>query len=489
MKKLTISLTGFFFLLVSCKKDLDLAPISDISNASYWKTENDATGGLYGMYGRFRDQGQNLYYWGELRSQTTGNGVAGNNQYELEMYYNTLNSGSALPTWQGLYAVVHDANLLLKFVPEIPFISEQNKNNVLAQAHTMRAYCYFVMVKTWGDVVLIDEPMLGFDPIKVQRPRTPKAAVLAFIKKDLEEALALYPNNNYSTGRYIFSKPAANVLKGDVYLWTGKREGGGNADVTTALTALTEITKTDVTLLTNYAGIFDFANKGNKEVIFAIRHAEFESGELQPYQHMWLYPAYIPATIDDATKELLKGGNGNSVLEVEPHIQAQFTTDDARRDASFRVIYSYPNGVKTFYSSIIYKYHGTLIGGLRYWYDDRVMYRYGDVLLMIAEAKNALAQNPATEINMVRQRAYGANFAAHQFVNGTKETNDQAILKEKLLETAFEGKYWWDLLRFGKAFELVPSLKTRADKPYLELFPIVLSTLSIEPSVKQNAGY
>jgi len=489
IKYLSVLFSVFILMMWSCTSDLELAPVSQISNASFWKTENDAVGALYGVYGRLRDQGQNLYYWGEMRSQTTGNGVGGNNQWELEMFNNTLNSSSGLPTWQGLYTVIHDANLLLSFVPDINFNSEANKNSILAQAHTIRAFCYFVMVRTWGDVVLVDEPFISFDPVKVQRERTPKADVLAFIKRDLEDALALFPNNSLPNGRNILSKPAANALKGEVYLWTGKKENGGVADLNTALNALNEITSNEVTLLPDFSSIFDYNNKGNQEIIFAIKHAEFETGDLQPYNHMWLYPAYIPAIIDDETKIILEGGNGFSVLEVEPHIQAEFSEDDQRRDASFRVIYAYPEGVKTYYSSIVYKYHGSLIGGLRYWYEDRVMYRYGDILLLIAEAKNALGQDPSAEMNLIRQRAFGDAFPAHEFINGDKESNDDAILKERLREMAFEGKYWWDLLRFGKAFELVPSLQTKASQTHLELFPIVLSTLSIEPRVQQNPGY
>src|SRR5690606_18840777 len=206
MKNITKILLGFFLgpiMVFSCKSDLELEPISQISNASFWKTENDAVGALYGMYGRFRDQGQNLYYWGEMRSQTAGNGVAGNYQWELEMFSNTLTSSTALPTWQGLYTVIHDANLLLRFVPQISFSSEERKNSILAQAYAMRAFCYFVMVRTWGDAVLVDEPFLSFDPVAVQRERTPKAEVLAFIKNDLEQALALFPDNNYPEGRNI----------------------------------------------------------------------------------------------------------------------------------------------------------------------------------------------------------------------------------------------------------------------------------------------
>lgn len=489
LHKILIYMSLAVVLAVSCTDDLDLAPISQISNSSFWKAESDATGGLYGMYARFRSLEQDLYYLGEMRSQTLGNGVAGNYQNELEMFYNTLTASSNMPNWKAFYLVIHDANLILKFVPSITFASEDNKKNILAQAHTMRAFCYFVMVRTWGDLPLVDEPTLSYDALAVQRERKPKSEIFTFIKKDIEDALALYPNNNLPTGRVIWSKPAANALKGQVYLWTGKKENGGSADFTTALNALNEVKTADVALLTSYASVFDYGNKGNKEVLFAIRHADLETGDLQPYNHMWLYPGYVPATIDDATKEILKGANGYSVLEVEKHIQDQFTDDDSRKDASYRVIWAYPGGVKTYYSSIVYKYHGTLINNLRYWYDDKIVLRYGDVLLMIAEAKNALGQDPSAEMNQIRQRAYGNNFAAHTFVNGTQPQNDAAILQERLFETAFEGTYWWDLLRFNKIFEKVPSLQSKAGQTYLELWPIVLSTLSLETKVKQNPGW
>ena len=60
------------FAIISCTEDLKLEPISQISNSSFWKTENDANGALYGMYARFRPQTENLFLWGELRSNDFG---------------------------------------------------------------------------------------------------------------------------------------------------------------------------------------------------------------------------------------------------------------------------------------------------------------------------------------------------------------------------------------------------------------------------------
>ena len=108
---------------------------------------------------------------------------------------------------------------------------------------------------------------------------------------------------------------------------------------------------------------------------------------------------------------------------------------------------------------------------------------------MKAEAKNALGQDPSTEMNLVRKRAYGDNYEGNKFVNGSKDQNDQAILEERLLELMFEGKRWWDLIRFNKAFELVPTLAGKSDQTHLEYFPISDQVLSLEPLVTQTSGY
>ena len=167
----------------------------------------------------------------------------------------------------------------------------------------------------------------------------------------------------------------------------------------------------------------------------------------------------------------------------------QFALEDQRRNASFIELYNDKNGAKSYVTSVVLKGKGFVDGGIRKFLDDVIIYRYADLLLMKAEVKNALGQDPSPEINQVRRRAYGNTFEQFRFVNGTKEANDEAILKERLLEFAFEGKRWWDLVRFGKAFEKVPSLKGRQNDQYLLLWPIPLQTLSLNSKLVQNPGY
>lgn len=482
-----ITLLAATMVVSSCRDTLSLNPISEISNASFWKTEDDAWGGLYGMYARLRAQAQsNLFLWGEARSELLDRSLGGTNNYE-RYYQNSLDRNFAGPDWRGLYTVVHDANLIIKQVPNIMFTNEADKNEVLAQAHAMRAYAYFLMVRTWGRVPLVTEPTEGYTPDLTQRVRTPVNEIFSLIKQDINQAIGLFPNNNLGAGRMFWSKPAVQTLKADVYLWTSKREGGGNADAQTALDAINDARTANAGLLDDYAQIFDYNNKGNREILLAIRFQELEVGNIVPYQDMYMSSAFLPPAMDEATRAAIGTLGGNPYWRISNEVRTQFSDDDQRKAATYLDIFT-DNGER-YYGTIQMKFKGTVVGGARQFLDDYIIYRYADVLLLAAEAKNALGQDPSDEINQLRQRAYGTAFENHRFVSQSQAANDEEILRERLFELSLEGKRWWDLVRFDKAFELVPTLQERANEQHLLLFPISETTLSLEPNVDQNDGY
>lgn len=472
----------------ACTRDLQLIPTSSITVSSFWKTPDDASGGLYGMYNTFRSQAaSNLYFWGGSRSDELTDGLQA---IPYASYYNnTLTPADAGPNWEGLYTVVHDCNLILKYVPGITFPNEADKKRILAQAYAMRAYVYFVMVRTWGDVPVKTKPTEGYDPATVYVSRSPVKDVFDFIKKDIDSSLALFPDNDFPGTRSEWSKPAVEAMKGDVYLWTGKMLGGGADDFKTALAALQEVQGADAALLPDYDDIFRYDNKGNKEILMSVHFADLESSGTI-FSNMYIQPAQISANMDQRSKNLIGVGGGQNYAIPSVELRSQFTDDDQRRDATFVEAYTKSSPTDSiFYTAVVRKFRGIVENGARKFLDDVILYRYADVLLMIAEAKNALGMDPSAEINQVRQRAYGTHFPDHLFVSTTKVANDEAILKERLLELSFEGKRWWDLVRFGKAFDLVPSLKGREDKKYLLLFPISNATISQNPKIKQNPGY
>ncbi|PKK37435.1 RagB/SusD family nutrient uptake outer membrane protein [Siphonobacter sp. SORGH_AS_0500] len=486
LRFLYITLLGV--IITSCTENLELQPTSVISNASFWKTQDDATGGIYGMYVNLRAQAsKNLFLWGEARSETVGAGVQGLDGRDL-FYLNQLDATNSGPDWQGMYTVIHHANLIIKYVPGISFTSEATKNNILAQAYAMRAYVYFCMVRTWGELPLVTEPTENFDPTSIQRERSSVANVFTLIKSDLDKSLALFSNNTFPTGRNVWSKPALNALKGDVYLWTAKKVAGGKADYNTALEALNQVKSSDVALMSNYNDIFDYTTKGNKEIIFAINFKRNEVTD-NDYANMYFSPAYVPKDINTEVAAALGVAAGQNFWAPAAAFRSQFTDDDQRKSGTFREIYTASSGVSKFYGAFAVKFNGIVDLGVRYFLDDYIVYRYADILLMIAEVKNALGQDPSSEIMQVRTRAYGSKVGAYAFTNGSQAQNDDVILQERLLELGLEGKRWWDLVRFNKVFDKVASLKDRTGKDYLLLFPISANTLSLENKIKQNPGY
>jgi len=470
MKKLYCTLLLLVVITEGCKKNLELAPISSITNASFFKTENDVNGTLNGMYYNLRNEaGLNLFIYGEARSEEMTSSIAGMLGYD-KYYNNSLTSTNPGPTWYNLYTIINQANLLIKYIPTISFTLNAHKNKDLAQAYAMRAYVYFTLARTWGSVPIRLTPMESYDPAIVQVPRVPVADVFKQIKSDIDQAVQLFPDNTFPTGRNNWSQPAVNALKADVYLWTGKLLGGGNADFTTALAATNAVQTSAVQLLPNFADVFDYTKKGNNEILmssqFRYNEGPQSTVDLNLYTTSTTYPAGTPAAQISA---LGVAGTGNGgVWRVSDVVRNQFTNDDTRKNATYIDIT--PNGV--YYTSFAMKFTGTVISGVRYFVSDYVLYRYADVLLMKAEAENALGQDPTVEMTLIRQRAYGTNFSSHVFVNGTQAQNDAAILKERLFEFSLEGKRWWDEIRFGQVFNLVPSLAGKQGQTFLTVFPV-----------------
>lgn len=472
------------FIFLSCTDILNVEPVSQIGSASFWNSEEDARAGINGIYVLHRNEiAFNLLWWGEARGETLSFGQQAPEGRE-RYFENNLTSLNAGPQWRGLYWVVHQANLGIKYIPDIDFVNEDEKNRLLAQSYAMRAHLYYMMVRTWGGVPLVLEPTEGFDPNETFRPRASADEVFTQIKNDIEQSLSLFPSGDISD-RSVWSAPAVNALKADVHLWTGKRMGGGNSDFQEALAATEAVDMANVSLLENFGDIFDFDNKKNAEILFAAHYGRDESGANYGSE-IYIRGDQIPAGIDNETRERVGEGGGLNRVSPSPLMRNAFNEDDLRRDATFIEIYTFDeSGEADLFASVSNKFRGTVEDGSRLFLDDLIIYRYADVLLLRAEAKNALGQDPTTELNMVRNRAGLDDYSGPM----DQESLDSAILEERLFELAHEGKRWWDLVRFGKAFELVPSLQGQTPDDCLLLWPISTTTITLNSQIEQNPCY
>jgi len=505
IKYLFACLTAFL-LLSSCKKQLNLSPISSISDASYWKTADQFDAFVSGLHSRFRSHVISIQQLGELRSDIFGTEPGSSSTFTGEatqgverFWMQNLNlDNPGVSGFGGFYSNIAQLNLLIEKLGSTTVVTTANKNYYLGIAHGMRAYYYFQLTRAWGDVVIWTDQFSDLDLSNLAKPASPAAEVMALIKSDIDKSVTAFGSDySFKNAKSYWSKAATLMLKAEVYLWTAQK-GGGNADATTALGALTDIQTniSSLSLLPNYANVFSTTNRGNNEIIFSVRFLNNESS--QPFSGTYYPQTALIANFHDSLNARQMNSptldNWGGLLRAPVRVATfrQFDDKDSRKWFSIQAAYNRPSpGVYTIAGAFVKKFEGEQVSGARVHSNDFPIYRYPDLLLLIAEAKNLLGQSPATEINLVRARAYGANYSAavYGFPNQAIDADvKQALLKERLLEFIFEGKRWHDLRRFGDNFvyQYTTLLSTEA---YKLLWPIDRASLTNNRALQQTPGY
>ncbi len=497
MKKYSILIALLaIFSFSACDDTIDLVPRSELTFNGFWDTEDGARAAHTGIYANFRSQAYNFWAFGELRSDLWGGNTI-ESAWNIPFIENDFTATTApFRNWAGFYTNIHRLNDFIKNVPNITFSNEAEKEHLLGQAHAIRAYYYYQLARTYGDVPIILVPMTDFNPEGLSVIRNPVTEVLDVVKKDIETSLTYFgSDNSFFKGKNTYwNKNASLALKGDVYLWTGKLYGGGNADYTIAKTSLEAIQ--DVSLETTFSNVF--TNDTNSEFIFAFNYDEKEGANI--FNSFTARGVDIHALYNDKGDSMIKKVF-NGASRYGPTKKTLLATDDvldSRRAATFMRLYkdsNTNNGYPTYddnkYTvSLLNKFIGTVkSGGVRVMDNNVPVYRYADVVLMIAEAKNNLGEDPSSEINQIRARAYGANYdeSIHKYSNASQTENTNAILNERLKEFVGEGKRWYDLRRAGDQF-LMNEVKFITES-YMVFLPITSNMIGRNPLLEQTAGY
>lgn len=499
MKKILLIISAAF-ALTACR--LDLQPESSLTYNSFWQSEEAVNSSLTGIYAQFRGQNNLLWRLGEVRSDIWG-GRTLESQSDITMFLNDITVPKApVWNWGGLYSNIHYLNDFIMNAPKVATSNQVRRNHMMGQAHGMRAYLYFTLLKTFGDVPVSTEPLTGVTDVRsLDKPRSPKAEVVKLIKEDIAKSLEYFGNDNslFGGSNTYWSRPATLALKGEAFIFFGNVLGEGNTTIQEAKTALSQVS--GFSLTPTFAGLWGVANERNSEFIFAFDYQLNQSGNFYP--GAILGPQKDVGPLFDKfgnpmSKQIFSGGNRYGASEKVINKMYE-NANDTRGDATFIYLYADSNN-RTGYSkfdsnkyraSMLNKFKGEVIDGSRQSFENIPIYRYADVLLMLAEAKNLLGEDPSTEINRIRQRAYGSNAPA--FVNGSKDNNTKAILDERLKEFIGEGKRWWDLQRAGSkwVFQEVATMNVApisgdAKKIYL---PITQGMLDADPNLKQTEGY
>ena len=144
------------FGYTSCDS-LDLVPESSIVDSGYWQDADQFNAFHTGISSYLRDQSYSLYVLGELRSNIF-NGVpfGGEATQGVEnVYYNTLSAvNPGVSNYGNFYNIINQINLMIAKAEETTLITEANKNYYLGESYGLRAYLYFQLLRSYGDVIL-----------------------------------------------------------------------------------------------------------------------------------------------------------------------------------------------------------------------------------------------------------------------------------------------------------------------------------------------
>lgn len=474
------------FSLLGCEEALEVEIKSDIVAGKFPATGEEARALLIGAYRDLKED-INETVFSTDRSEAFEVGKIGT---VSDAWAENLNSGNG-PNWLNFYRALYNINFLLAQVDDLSFSSETVKAQTKAEALFLRAFYYFYITRIWGDVPLVLEPIASADQEVIAR--TAAAQVMEQINQDIDEAIALFPSDDFGDKNFA-SKPAAYALKADVNMWSGKVLGGGTADFDAALSAIEMIENSGVSLIQDdFASIFSADNKKNVEIIFALYNSRDE------YVDHFASKS-TPRTDIDFNSELSPwvpsspsfGARHN--YAPSQRIRDLFTNpDDIRRDVTFvPMLQADGEDANTEPDTSSYsqnKFRGQVFDGIRQYTDDIIIYRWADMLLLRTEAYAAKNDIPSAleALNRVRNRANIGDYSGPM----DQASVNQAILEERGRELFLEQKRWWDLRRFHadgtiNVYESVPNLVGKDIPLY---WPVDQSVIALNSKIEQTPGY
>ncbi len=469
--------------LSACESQLEIDPISDISNANYWQSSSDVEGYLTGTYSNFRSLIDRVTY-GEDRGDALQPGSRGGVSRAHTQRLDNENGYD----WKVIFTNLHHVNMIIKNTAAISFSDQNAKNRILAQAYTMRAHDYMLLLQMWGDAPIVLNPTETAD--KSTKPsRQPKEAVMAQVLSDLETALSLFPESSIPN-KYRISRPSALMLKAEALAWNYTvLKSGDKQNLTDAIACLDEVEQCGVKLVDNYADIFDVSHRLNSEIIFAI-YVRF--GEYDSMYALNFTESAVQGQVGSAVnKDQIPYSNGNIAAPYyapSAKIKAAFTSADKRKPVCFieginkdgKVLFTCQN-----------KFRGTPYEKDRYYDNDIVVYRLADAHLLKAELLCYLGGgNVPTAVSLMNKTRNRAGIG--DYSSPTDQTSVQrAILDERFLELCFELKRWPDLMRAHGAgtinvYNEVPNLNGKSTPLY---FPITLNMRDYNENLTQTEGY
>ncbi|MEJ5996499.1 RagB/SusD family nutrient uptake outer membrane protein [Pedobacter sp. Du54] len=493
----TFAIVAMMQILVSCKKDfLELTPKGTALEDNFYKNETEVMQGIIAVY--------DVTQWGTtggytmkmplLSAASDDCWAGGSNASDQPNWvaFDNFNMDSRIGPQGGLWSKnftgINRANLILSKIEKATGLSTNFKTRVTAEAKFLRAYFYFDLVRLFGKVPLITT-LLPTEDLYKQEQSTP-AQIYAQIEKDLRDAFPGLPTTISSGEKGRVSMGAAKAQLAKVLLYQND-----NTKLAEAASLFEDINRIGnpygYALQTNYAEIFNPANKFNSESIYEIPHSNnaawsdwgwINGGEGNVGTQFIGMDSYNGDTFSSGwgfcpvTEDLV------NVMKNDPRFAATIIDGKALKAAGATYNARYQNTDYFIKKYAPLKAFRSASGvAEQNWPINEIEIRLADTYLMQAEAlvrSGGSATRAKELLDAVRARVGLASIPP---------TLDN-IYAERRLELATEGHRFFDLVRTGKAAAVLGPVGFKVGKS--EFIPIPQTEIDVTKGIiKQNPGY
>jgi hypothetical protein len=519
MKKILIILIGII-LMTSCSEDfIDLNPPSNLNSAGFYNTQKEINQAVLSAYGNLRSVYNARYIeLGEIRSDnTTYSWLPGNpaDQKGVDEFASPLlaDNSYTTSTWNSSYETIMRANIIIGRVDEATFTDESLRNQYKAEAKFVRALTYFWLNRIFGGVDLNGQ-LSGV--IKVDKEISPNEAyelvrvplqeMYDLIVEDLEFAEQYLPDSYASSDKGRVTSGGATGLLGKVYMtMAGYPLNKGNAYYSLAIQKFQEITNNPgYSLVPSYADLFDVTNKNTAESLFEVQYKKGAPGGAtgSPWNN-----SFAPRFSD---KEVVLVGNKGAMNSPTGSMSSAYETADPRKYVSMRDGWVNSSTGAWENDKYVRKYYDVATSGSDNG-NNWIELRLADIYLLYAEAlvrTNGDKSTALSYLNQIRERARNTpgdpdivpppDLLKDYLL--TDFSDDQAFLlaieNERRVELAFENNRWFDLVRTGRAKDVMQVSQIANGFPAFTWsdnmlsYPIPMTVMqSNAGKIIQNQGY
>lgn len=466
-------------VMQSCNNDfIELPPQSTVSIDVLYNTDKDFQDAVIGCYRTMQEQYQSFWIFGDVRGDDSEQQVVKNDAWYLSDAF-ILESDNNLirDTWRNYYRLINRANTILERIEEADPSIVANKDRHIGETRFLRALAYFDLVRIFGPVPLVTRPITPGEAYQMRREDVERVYNEVIIP-DLLDAESKLPTRYTGANIGRATSGAAKSMLGKVYLTIH--------DFVNAESKLQEVTTMGYSLLADYDALFDYTNEHHSEYIFDIEYQEGLGDQGSVFTNRFMP---ISGLMNEFYGVTGVGVETNSPSEA---LIALFEDHDLRKDITVAIRGGFINDEGTFIAfsqATSQTYTKKYLTPVAINNDSRANWkvtRYADVLLMYAEALNE--NNKTTDaliyLNQVRERA-----GVEAYSGLSQAETREKIYEERRLELSFEGHRWFDLVRTGRAFEVMEPLGMNE---YMTVFPVPLEQIQIINNSEifpQNPGY